>query len=120
MPTQISDENYPSVGGVTYAVRPFFWDVYILDQRTVLPSGALRIGGDSPNGLVLSGAAPVERTVDVFDRETKVLVASTVSGIDGTYAVTGLSARTDGYDVILRGNLLLGERDIIVPGVHPV
>lgn len=84
-----------------------------------LPSGSLRIGGDSPNGLVLVGEAPAARNVDLFDRETKVFVASTTSGVDGTYSFSNLSARSEGYDVIIRGIIGSGERDIIIPGVHP-
>jgi hypothetical protein len=84
------------------------------------PSGALRIAGDSPSGLVLVGMAPASRTVDIFDRETKVLVATTVSAGDGTYEFTNLSSRTEGYDVIIRGVILDGERDVIIPGVHPI
>lgn len=89
------------------------------DVRLVLPAGTLRIGGDSPGGLVLVGTAPTARVVRLFDRETSVLVATTTSAGDGTYAFTGLSARPQGYDIIIRGNIGAGERDIIVPGVHP-
>ena len=85
----------------------------------VLPSGTLRIGGDAPDGLVLVGAAPAARTVDLFDRESKAHVATTVSAGDGTYSFTGLSARTEGYDAVIRGVIASGERDVIVPGVHP-
>jgi hypothetical protein len=53
----------------------------------------------------------------VYDRETGVLVAETTSGGDGTYAFTGLSARTEGYDVQIMGST--GERDVIVPRVQP-
>lgn len=84
------------------------------------PQGTLRIGGDSPSGLVLVGMSPASRVVDLFDRETKVLVASTTSDFDGTYAFTGLAARTEGYDVVIRGTILSGERDVIIPGVHPI
>lgn len=84
-----------------------------------VPSGALRIGGDSPGGLVLVGTAPAARTVDLFDRETRVFVATTSSAGDGTYAFAGLSARTEGYDVVIRGVIASGERDVIVPGMQP-
>lgn len=96
-------------------VREFnhYWDF------PVFSPGSLRIGGDSPSGLVLVGGSPAARTVDLFDRATKVLVASTVSSGSGTYAFTGLSAQTDGYDVIIRGVISNGERDVIIPGVHP-
>lgn len=93
----------------------------VLSPRTfvVLPSGALRIGGDSPSGLVLVGTAPAARIVDLFDRETCAHVARTTSAGDGTYPLSGLSARTQGYDVVIRGVIASGERDVIVPGVHP-
>ena len=84
---------------------------------TTLPSGSLRIGGDAPNGLVLAGAAPAARTVDLFDRELRLWVATTVSASDGTYAFTSLCARTEGYDVCIRG--AAGERDVWLSGVHP-
>lgn len=85
----------------------------------VVPSGSLRIGGDSPNGLVLVGAAPAARVVDLFDRETRAFVATTISASDGTYAFPGLSARPEGYDYIIRGNIDAGEKDYIGCGVHP-
>lgn len=82
-----------------------------------LPAGALRIGGDSPNGLVLSGGAPASRTVRLLDMETGALIAETTSNGSGIYSFTGLSARTDGYAVWIVG--AAGERGIIIPGVHP-
>ncbi len=95
------------------------WGVVCLPSVTVLSSGALRFGGDSPDGLVLVGASPAARTVDLFDRETRAFVATTTSASDGTFSFTGLSARTEGYDVVIRGVISSGERDVIVPGVHP-
>lgn len=84
-----------------------------------IPAGALRIGGDSPSGLVLVGGAPAARVVDLFDRATRTFVATTTSSGAGTYAFTGLSAQTDGYDVVIRGVISSGELDVIIPGVHP-
>lgn len=86
----------------------------------VLPSGTLRIAGDSPNGLVLVASAPASRVVDLFDRETGTLVGRTTSSGSGTFSFENLSARTEGYDVVIRGNINVGERDVIFPGVHPV
>lgn len=102
---------YPTVSlrGVVLSPRAF----------VVLPAGSLRIGGDSPDGLVLVGAAPAARTVDLFDRETRAFVATTTSAGDGTYAFTGLGARAEGYDVVIRGVIASSERDDIIPGVHP-
>lgn len=85
--------------------------------RIFLPEGALRIGGDSPNGLVLSGGAPASRTVRLLDMETGALIAETTSNGSGIYSFTGLSARTDGYAVWIVG--AAGERGIIIPGMHP-
>lgn len=83
----------------------------------VLPPGALRIGGDSPSGLVLSGGAPAARTVRLLDMETGALIAETVSGGAGTYAFSGLSDRTAGYAVWIVGDA--GEAGLILPGIHP-
>lgn len=98
-------------------VRPF--ETYENMAASTLPSGALRIGGDSPNGLVLVGGAPAARVVDLFDRQTRLFVNTTTSSGAGTYAFAGLSARSQGYDVIIRGVIGSGELDVIVPGVHP-
>lgn len=87
------------------------------DVKVVLPSGSLRIGGDSPNGLVLSGGAPAARTVRLYDMKTGELVAETISAADGTYSFSGLSARPDGYGVWIVG--AAGERGVINPGVNP-
>lgn len=87
------------------------------DVKVVLSSGSLRIGGDSPNGLVLSGGAPAARKVRLYDMETGELVAETISAADGTYAFTGLSARPEGYAVWIVG--AAGERGYLIPGVHP-
>lgn len=90
-----------------------------------VPSGALRIGGDSPFGLVLAGGVPASRVVDVFTRDTVndppilLHVLRTTSAGDGTYNLAGLAARTQGYDICLRGVISSGERDVWVPGVHP-
>jgi len=119
MAVEISSDNNPSGGTTPYQARQFMFGVFFDPALVVIPSGALRIGGDSPNGLVLVGAAPAARTVDLFDREEKVLVATTVSASDGTYAFSGLSARTQGYDVVIRGVIGSGERDVIIPGMHP-
>lgn len=86
------------------------------ELRVVLPTGALRIGGDSPDGLVLSGNAPVARTVRLYDQASGHLVAETTSAGDGTYAFTGLSARDDGYAVWIVGDS--DEQGIIIPGVQ--
>lgn len=118
---QASVVNYPNTldSQTPHEVKDFMWGTSMAPGVVVIPSGALRIGGDAPSGLVLVGTAPASRTVDLFDRETKVLVASTVSGIDGTYAFTGLSDRPEGYDYVIRGNLGAGEKDYIGCGVHP-
>lgn len=85
--------------------------------RLVLPSGSLRIGGDSPDGLVLSGGAPAARTVRLYDMETGELVAETASNGAGVYAFGGLSDRAEGYAIWIVG--AAGERGHIIPGLHP-
>lgn len=85
--------------------------------RLVLPTGVLRVGGDSPNGLVLSGGAPAARVVRLYDMATGELVAQTTSAVDGTYTFTGLSDRAEGYAVWIVG--AAGERGVIIPGLHP-
>lgn len=119
MAEAMSADNNPDGGTMIYTPQPSVFTVWIDDFVVVIPSGALRIGGDSPSGLVLVGAAPAARVVDLFDRETKAHVSTTTSAGDGTYAFTGLSARTEGYDVVIRGVIASGERDVIVPGVQP-
>lgn len=88
-----------------------------VSSPTTVPSGTLRIGGDPPTGVVLSGMAPVSRTIDLYDRDSKVYVATTSSSaIDGSFQFSNLSNRQ--YDVIIRG--IGTERDIIIPNVTPV
>lgn len=85
--------------------------------QVVFPSGALRIGGDSPSGLVTLNGAPVARTVRLYDMETGELVAETTSAGDGTYSFPQLAARTDGYGIWIVGNA--GERGVIIPAIAP-
>jgi hypothetical protein len=88
-------------------------------------NGPLRIGGDSPDGLVLLDGVPVQRIVDVFTRDTvnnpPVLlhVKRVMSNPDGTYNLSGLFARAEGYDVCIRGIVANGERDVWFPGIQP-
>lgn len=87
-----------------------------------------RIAGDSPGGLVLANGAPAARVVDLFDRELKTLVATTTSNGSGEYEFLEQMVRdedtacngSEGYDVILRGVIASGERDVIIPGIQPV
>lgn len=102
----ISDYAAPKLTPVTLRIRT---DILV---------GSLRIGGDSPNGLVLVSGVPASRPVWILDMETGVVVAQTNSDTDGTYNVPFLSARTDGYAVWIRG-VNPGERDYFIPGVHP-
>lgn len=108
------------VNGLTHAQN------FVFSQFTAtVPAGALRFGGDSPFGLVLANGVPAARIVDVFTRDTvnsiPVLlhVLRTNSAGDGTYNLSGLAARTEGYDVCIRGITGSGERDCWIPGVHP-
>lgn len=107
--------DHDSVGSLVAMPVATAKRVRLASATTVLPSGTLRIGGDSPNGLVLSGGAPVARTVRLYDMEIGVLVAETTSASDGTYTFTGLSARPEGYCVWIVG--AAGERGVVIPGV---
>lgn len=83
---------------------------------TVLPEGSLRVAADNPAQVIL-GNAPVSRIIDIFDTETNVHVARTVSSaIDGTYSFGQLPNRE--YFVICRG--INGENDTIHTRVAPV
>lgn len=96
-----------------YALR-----VYLnIREQVVFPSGSLRIGGDSPDGLVLSGGAPAARKVRLLDMKTGFLVAETTSNSSGVYAFTGLSDSDLGYAVWIVG--ASGERGVIIPDMHP-
>lgn len=89
----------------------------IVDPRMrdfAIPTGSLSL-----SGVVTVGSTPSARIVNAYDRETDVFVATTTSAGDGTYTIPGLAARTDGYNVQLRGVVASGERDVWVPGVHP-
>lgn len=87
-----------------------------------------RIAGDSPDGLVLVGGAPAIRNVDIFDRTLKTHIATTTSNSSGEYEFLDQLVRDEitnvngdeGYDVILRGVIASGERDVIIPGIQPV
>lgn len=93
------------------------WGVVALPRPFVLPTGSLRIGGDSPSGLVLAGGVPAARVVRLLDMASGELIAQTTSAGDGTYAFSGLSARTDGYATWIVG--ATGERGVINPAVMP-
>jgi len=108
-----------ATGGVLFPVVGMRRVEVVATRHNPYTSGPLRLAGDSPDGLVLVGAAPAARAVDVFDRATRAWVGTTVSSGAGTYEISNLAARTEGYDVIIRGVIGSGERDVIVPGVHP-
>jgi hypothetical protein len=81
-----------------------------------IPPGNKRIAADNPSKVVL-GNAPVSRVIDLFDKETNVHVARTISSpIDGTYSFEGLPDRE--YFVICRG--INGENDSIHTRIRPV
>lgn len=125
MPTIAPDLAMDSLLQVAIPTPSIFNNYVCLSDPVVIPSGSLRIGGDSPNGLVLVGDAPASRIVDCFTRDmlsdppVLVHVARTISSGSGTYAFLNLSARAQGYDCIIRGDIGSGERDVIISGVHP-
>lgn len=104
-----------------FAAQPYphLWTWGIFEQGTpfVLPSGTLRIGGDSPDGLVLVDNSPASRVVRLYDMETGELVSQTYSAGDGTYALSGLVSRTQGYAVWIVGGI--GENGLIIQDVDP-
>lgn len=106
------------MGGAYGVLRPA-WAVMVAggDYRALPPRGDSFIAGQPPDGLVTFNGAPAVRVVDVFDRATNILVASTTSAADGTYRINGL--RQDRlYDVRARGSSDL-ENDLIVARVTP-
>ncbi|KLD65423.1 LamG domain-containing protein [Dyella japonica] len=86
--------------------------------RALPPGGIGYIAGDAPDGLVTFNGAPAVRVLDLFDRASNALVASTVSGVDGSYLFTGL-AMDRVYDVRARG-LDTHENDVIASQIRPV
>lgn len=105
--------------GLSAQQYPHTWaqGIVALSAAFTLPGGSLRIGGDSPDGLVLAAGSPAARVVRLLDMESGELIAETTSEGDGTYAFSGLSARTDGYCIWIVGNS--GERGVINPSVMP-
>ncbi len=98
---------------ITVNVYPVFVD----NLAPVIPTGVLRIGGDFPTGVVTLSGVPVARTVDIFDRNQKILVSTTTSSaVDGSFQFLNLPNRA--YDIIIRGEV--GEKDIIISNVLPV
>ena len=81
------------------------------------PSGHGYIAGEAPDGLVTFNGSPAVRVVDVFDRATNILVASTISAADGTYRINNLNPSRQ-YDVRARGTDE-HENDIIAARVTP-
>jgi hypothetical protein len=69
------------------------------------------IAGTIPDGLVTFNGAGAVRTLDLFDRLTRTLIATTVSAANGTYQFTGLTFSRL-FDVIARGSSNT-ENDII-------
>ena len=88
--------------------------VFVQDQNKLfLPAGSLSL-----SGVVTANNIPVNRTVRLYDWLTGELLDETTSS-SGVYSFSGISDRTDGFTVLMVGNLGLGERDAVVPGVHP-
>lgn len=97
---------------------PIAWrEIYDEPIAFILPTGSLRIGGDSPNGLVLVNSAPAARVIRLLDMKTGQLIRETISANDGTYSFGEIGTRPDGYAVWFVGNV--GERGLIFPGVNP-
>lgn len=78
-------------------------------------NGSGYIAGETPDGLVMFNGSPAVRTLDLFDRETRIAVASTTSASDGTYRFNGVSV-TRVFDVRARG-IDANENDLIAARV---
>ena len=75
------------------------------------------IAGEAPDGLVTFNGSGAVRTLDLFDRETNICVATTQSAPDGTYLFDGLNTdRT--FDVRARGTDE-NENDLIASRIVP-
>lgn len=116
--TTVATASLPLCGALA-SVYPHIvsFQIFQPNSKLALPPGNLRIGGDSPSGLVLSGGAPAQRTVRLFDMATGQIVAETTSLADGTYSFTGLSYRPSGYAVWIVGST--GEKGEIITGIYP-
>lgn len=69
------------------------------------------IAGTIPDGLVTFNGTGAVRTLDLFDRLTRTLIATTISAANGTYQFTGLTFDRL-FDVVARGSSST-ENDII-------
>lgn len=94
---------------------PTVRQVYQEQNKLVLPGGFLSLSGT----VYSNGAEAFPRIVRLYDRETGELISETSSGAGGTYIFTNLTARSEGYNVVMEGIIGSGERDVIIPGVNP-
>lgn len=83
-------------------------------NKLTLPTGPLSL-----SGVVRANGVAVSRTVRLYDRLTGELISETVSAGDGSYSFGGLPTRASGFNVEMMGVIASGERDDIIPGVHP-
>jgi hypothetical protein len=74
------------------------------------------IAGTAPNGLVTVNDAPAVRVVDLFVRETRQWIQSTLSAVDGRYQFDALLLSTK-YDVIGRDGVVYN--DVISANITP-
>jgi hypothetical protein len=74
------------------------------------------IAGTAPNGLVTVDDAPSVRVVDLFERETRLWIRSTVSTVQGRYQFDALPVATK-YDVIGRDAVVYN--DVISANITP-
>lgn len=75
------------------------------------------IAGTSPDGLLTVNSAPASRTIDLFERLTRLWVRQTRSRANGVYQFDGLPIATV-YDVIGRDDAEV-YNDAIVSRVTP-
>lgn len=83
-------------------------------------SGNGYLAGESPGLLTVAGS-PASRRIDVYEIVTGILVASKISGLDGSWRVNNLNParryRVIAYDHTLQFNAVI--RDNITPAVGP-
>lgn len=92
------------------------WALYPDAQRGYL-AGEQDPDEDAGVGLLTVNAVPSAREIEVRHRLTRTVVATTVSGTDGTWQVPDLPSQ-DEYDIIARDHAGVYE-DVIVGGQLP-
>jgi hypothetical protein len=110
LPNSITGNGWGA--GTLQPNSPYITPVVSLRDAALPPwRGVGYIAGTIPDGLVTFNGAGAVRTLDLFDRLTRALIATTVSAANGTYQFTGLTFDRL-FDVVARGSSNT-ENDII-------